>query len=82
MLNVTSRLAVEIKHVPEEDMSWTDTACQRIRSLLSVSEILLKRARYCMIVTSMELLVSKFKSLEGLKHTYGVPSSAAFWIKF
>ena len=67
MLNVTSRLAMKIKHVPEE-MSWTDTACQRIRSSLSVSDVLpgteegkifYDRA----VLMVMELLVSEFKSL-------------------
>lgn len=76
MLNVTSRLAVRIKHVPE-DISWADTACQRTRSSLSVSDILpgsgegkvfYNRA----VLTVMEILVSEFKSLQGLKQL--VPS--------
>ena len=71
MLNVTSRLAVKIKHIPQ-DMSWGDTACQRNRSSLSISDILpgadegkifYDRA----ILMVMKLLVSEFKSLEGLK---------------
>ena len=76
MLNVTSRLAVKIKHIPE-DISWTDTACQRTRSSLSIGDILpgseegkvfYDRA----MLTVMELLVSEFKSLKGLKQL--VPS--------
>lgn len=76
MLNVTSRLAVKIKHIPE-DISWADTSCQRSRSSLSVSDILpgseegkvfYDRA----VLTVMEILVCKFKSLQGLKQL--VPS--------
>lgn len=76
MLNVTSRLAVKIKHVPE-DISWTDTACQRVRSSLSVSDVLPGAEEGKIfydhaVLTVMELLVSEFKSLEGLKQL--VPS--------
>ena len=71
MLNVTSRLAVRIKHIPD-DMSWTDTTCQRMRASLTISDILpgpaeSKKLYDSAVQTDMELLVFEFKSLEGLR---------------
>ena len=71
MLNVTSRLAVKIKHVPE-NIAWQDTSCQKSRSSLSLSDMLPGPEEgkiFCDhgVLTVMELLVSELKSREGIK---------------
>ena len=61
MLNVTSRLAVKTKHVPD-NVSWTDTTCQRMRASLTISDIIPGPAEAKIfyddaVLTVMELLV-------------------------
>lgn len=72
MLNVTSRLAVKIKNLPEFDFSWDDTTPQRPRSSLTVDDflpsendamILKQRA----VEYMMGFLVETFSSLKHLE---------------
>lgn len=72
MLNITARLAVRLKNIPVWDVDWSDTAPQRSRQSLDVSEILpseedaaqlhLRAVEYM-----MRFLVNEFKDLAGLK---------------
>lgn len=40
MLNVIARLAVEIHHLPEWEVDWSDTRPQRSRQSLTISDFL------------------------------------------
>ena len=40
MLNVTSRLAVKVKYLPEGIIDWSDTSPQRSRNTLSINDLI------------------------------------------
>ena len=40
MMNVTSRLAVEIRHLPDFEFSWSDKTPQRSRDSITVEDVL------------------------------------------
>ena len=72
MLNLTSRLAVKMKHLPNFDFNWSDTAPQRPQTSLKVEDflpnesdatILKQRAVHYM----MGFLVQTFSSLQHLE---------------
>lgn len=75
MMNVTSRLAVQVKYLPEGNVDWSDTRPQRTRSELTIDDLipnesdgeqLYKRA----VEYMMRFLVKHFTSLHHLKkHT-------------
>lgn len=72
MLNITARLAVRLRHLPDWDFDWSDTSPQKSRQSLSISDILsneddaaqlkLRATRYM-----MNFIVTEFKDLAGLK---------------
>ena len=73
MMNVTSRLAVKVKYLPEGNIDWSDTRPQRSRSELTIDDLipnesdgeqLYKRA----VDYVMSFLVNHFKSLQHLKN--------------
>lgn len=74
MLNITARLALRLKNLPDWDFDWSDTSPQKSRQSLGISDILPneddaaqlhKRATKYM----MKFLVTEFKDLAGLgKH--------------
>ena len=72
MMNVTSRLAVKVKYLPEGNVDWSDTCPQKSRSELTIDDLipnesdgkqLYKRA----VEYMMRFLVNHFKSLHHLK---------------
>ena len=72
MLNLTSRLAIEIKNLPNWTFDWSDAQPQRSRQSLTISDFLpteddaqqlKERATQYM----MQFLVTEFKSLADLK---------------
>lgn len=72
MLNITARLAVRLRHLPDWDVDWSDTSPQKSRQSLTISDILpdeddaaqlhLQATHYM-----MNFLVKEFKDLAGLK---------------
>ena len=71
MLNLTSRLAIKIKYLPDYEFDWSDTAPQRPRTSLTVEDflpneidatVLKQRAVHYM----MGFLVETFTSLKDL----------------
>ena len=72
MLNVTARLAVEIRHLPDWEVDWNDTTPQRDPSTLTITDILPSEGdgqelnkRAVQYVT--HFLVSEFGCLDHLK---------------
>ena len=72
MMNVTSRLAVKVKYLPEGNIDWSDTRPQTSRSKLTIDDLipnesdgvqLYKRA----VEYVMRFLVNHFTSLHHLK---------------
>lgn len=71
MLNVTSRLAIRIRYLPDFDFDWADTTPQRLRESLTIddflpseedAQVLKQRA----ISYMMGFLVETFSSLSDL----------------
>lgn len=72
MLNLTTRLAVSIRYLPEWDVDWSDSQPQRSRQTLTISDFLpteedsqelqARAVRYM-----MEFLATEFDSLANLK---------------
>ena len=80
MLNMTARLAVEIRNLPDWDVDWNDTAPQRDLATVTISDLLpgeadgtelQKRAVHHI----MHILVEEFPSLANLQAV--LPSSHA-----
>ena len=72
MLNVIARLAVEIHHLPEWEVDWSDTRPQRSRQSLTISDFLPSeedagKLRERAMQYIMEFLVNEFSSLAHLK---------------
>lgn len=44
MLNITSRLAVNIRYVPDWEFDWSDTSPQRSRESLTISDFMLSES--------------------------------------
>ena len=81
MLNLTTRLAVNLRYLPDWEVNWSDTCPQRSQESLTISdfppseedaEMLRERA----IHYTMEFLVTEFSSLTDLKRH--VPSQQPF----
>lgn len=72
MLNITARLAVRLRHLPDWDFDWSDTSPQKSRQSLGISDILpneddatqlkVRATRFM-----MNFLAKEFKDLAGLK---------------
>jgi hypothetical protein len=72
MLNITSRLAVRIRHSPDWDFDWADTQPQMNRDLLTVSDFLSSEAdaaelKKRAVSYIMNFLVQEFPALSDLK---------------
>lgn len=72
MLNITARLAVRLKNLPDWDFDWSDTSPQKSRQSLGISDILpseVDAAQLKLMATEymMKFLVKEFKGLAGLK---------------
>ena len=81
MLNLTTRLAVNLRYLPDWEVNWSDTCPQRSRDSLTISDflpsegdarLLRERAIHC----TMQFLVTEFSSLTDLK--CHVPSQQPF----
>ena len=72
MMNVTSRLAIKIRYLPDFDFSWSDKAPQRPRESVTIEDVspsesdaqVLKQHAIHFI---MEFLVTTFSSLQDLE---------------
>ena len=78
MLNMTARLAVEIKVLPDWDVDWSDTAPQRDPASLRISDILPTNDDGIMLRKKatqhiMQVLVDDFPSLADLKQLLPTP---------
>ena len=72
MLNITARLAVNIRHLPDEQIDWSDDKPQRSMESLTISDFMLSESdaeemsaratRYM-----MRFLVSNFSTFSDLK---------------
>lgn len=72
MMNITSRLAIRLQHLPDRQFNWSDMQPQRSRESLTISDFLpteedaeelkLRAMHYI-----MHFLVHEFKELQGLK---------------
>ena len=72
MLNLTSRIAVQIQNLPDWDVDWTNNRPQKPRSSLTCSDFLpddsdAAELHKCAIQHIMEVLVSEFISLSDLQ---------------
>ena len=72
MLNATSRLAVDIRHLPDWEVDWDDTKPQRSRKELHLQDVLPSEAdgeefHQRAVHFVMQLLVTEFDSLSDLK---------------
>lgn len=73
MLNLTTRLAVNIRYLPDWVVDWSDTCPQRSRESLTISDFLpsegdAQQLRERAIHYTMEFLATEFSSLTDLKH--------------
>ena len=71
MTNLTSRLAVRIRHIPEFEFSWSDTKPQRARSSLTIEYFLPSEVDSALLTERavdymMAFLVDNFTSLKKL----------------
>ena len=74
MLNLTSRLAIKLRYLPDWEFDWSDNTPQRSRDSLTLEEFLpdLEDAAEFMqraVDYTMRFLVREFPSLHHLKHT-------------
>ena len=81
MLNLTTRLAVNLRYLPDWEVNWSDTCPQRSRESLTISDFLPSEGdaqllRERAIHYTMEFLVTEFSSLTDLK--CHVPSQQPF----
>ena len=72
MLNITSRLAVRIRHIPDWEFDWADTRPQMNRDLLTISDFLPSEAdaaelKKRAVSYIMNFLVQEFPALIDLK---------------
>ena len=72
MLNMTARLAVEMKCLPPWEVDWTDTKPQRDTSTLTISDLLPNESDGLILEERgvdfiMQFLVTEFKSLNHLQ---------------
>ena len=72
MLNITSRLTVCLKNLPEEPIDWGDTSPQRSRESLTISDFLpserdAEELKSRAIRYMMRFFVTEFSSLVDLK---------------
>lgn len=72
MMNVTARLAVRLKNLPDWDCDWSDTTPQKSRQSLGIFDILpneddAAQLELRAIEYMMKFLVIEFKDLSGLK---------------
>lgn len=72
MLNITSRLAVQIRHIPDWDFDWADTWPQMNWDLLTISNFLPSEAdaaelKKRAVSYIMNFLVQEFPALTDLK---------------
>ena len=72
MLNMTARLAVEMKCLPPWEVDWTDTKPQRDTSTLTISDLLPNESDGLIMEERgvdfiMQFLVTEFKSLNHLQ---------------
>ena len=72
MLNITARLAVNIRHLPDEQIDWSDDKPQRSMESLTISDFMLSEsdaeemsARATRYI--MRFLVSNFSTFSDLK---------------
>lgn len=96
MLNVTARLAVSIKNLPDWDVDWNDSKPQRSRLSLDGSHFLASpedaiALQHSAVQYCMEFLVENFDSLNDLRcvlperecpHVVGKPTVAPMKILF
>ena len=80
MNNVTSRLAVRIKHIPEGQIDWSDNTPQRSKSSLTIDDLIPSEEDgvviYDRAVTYvMRIFVTFFKSLSALQNLVPKPHS-------
>lgn len=80
MTNLTSRLAIAIRYLPDFDFSWCDTTPQRTRSSLTLDDFLPSESD-CVILKEravnfmMACLVENFPSLKHLHKLIPPPQS-------
>lgn len=72
MLNITARLAVRLKNLPDWDFDWSDTSPQKSRKSLGILDILpneddAAQLKLRALQFMMKFLVGEFKDLAGLK---------------
>ena len=72
MLNITARLAVSLRYIPEWDFNWSDSTPQRSRQSLEISDILpsendAAQLQLRAVDYMMRFLVREFKGLAKLK---------------
>ena len=72
MLNITSRIAVRIKHLPEWSFDWSDSTAQRSLESLTVADFLPseedgKELKKRAVKYLKQFLVNEFESLAHLK---------------
>ena len=78
MFNMTARLAVEMRNLPDWDVDWNDTAPQRDPATMTISDLLPGEADGTMLQKRavyhiMHVLVEEFPSLTDLQQV--LPSS-------
>ncbi len=72
MLNITARLAVRLRHLPDWEFDWSDRSPQRCRQSLGISDILpsdddAAQLHENAIKYMMNFLVREFRGLSGLR---------------
>jgi hypothetical protein len=72
MLNITSRLAVNLRHFPEWNIDWADTRPQKSQEALSVEDFLpceadARELKERAVLFVMRFLVKEISSLSDLK---------------
>ena len=78
MNNVTSRLSVRIKHLPEGQVDWSDTKPQRSLNDLTIDDLIPSEDDGCAlhhraVAYVMRILVIFFKSLSSLQNLVDKP---------
>ena len=78
MNNVTSRLAVQIKHIPEGQVDWSDTKPQRSLNDLTIDDLVPNEEDGCVlhgraVAYVMKILVTFFKCLSSLQNLVAKP---------
>ena len=78
MNNVTSRLSVRIKHLPEGQVDWSDTKPQRSLNDLTIDDLIPSEddghaLHHRAVAYVMRILVTFFKSLSSLHNLVNKP---------